>query len=85
MSTHRATNQPEANGLSEEVDAGTAEHYWLLKSASGASGGSPEAAPLDNETDFDDEQDDDQLPLDLAEARESGALLDDPESMAGGA
>jgi hypothetical protein len=36
-------------------------------------------APLDNETDFDDEQDEDQAPLDEAEAAEAGVLLDDPE------
>jgi hypothetical protein len=36
-------------------------------------------APLDSEVDFDDEGDDDQLPLDYVEAREIGANLDDPE------
>ncbi|MGC9961134.1 MAG: hypothetical protein ABSE47_04425 [Acidimicrobiales bacterium] len=34
----------------------------------------------DSEIDFDDESDDDQLPLDEAEAAEIGANLDDPES-----
>ena len=38
-----------------------------------------EAPSLDSEVDFDDERDDDQLPLDVVEAREVGALLDDPE------
>jgi len=32
----------------------------------------------DSEIDFDDELDDDQLPLDRVEAREAGVLLDDP-------
>ena len=36
-------------------------------------------APLDNETDFDDEQEEDQVPLDETEAAEAGVLLDDPE------
>jgi hypothetical protein len=39
----------------------------------------PDDAPLDSEVDFDDEADDDQLPLDYVEAREIGANLDDPE------
>ncbi len=38
-------------------------------------------APLDSEIDFDDEQEDDQLPLDAVEASELGVLLDDPESL----
>ena len=38
-------------------------------------------APLDSETDFDDEQDEDQLPLDVTEAAEAGVLLDDPETL----
>ncbi len=38
-----------------------------------------EIAPLDNETDFDDEQEEDQVPLDETEAAEAGVLLDDPE------
>ena len=38
-----------------------------------------DVASLDSEVDFDDERDDDQLPLDEVEAREVGALLDDPE------
>jgi hypothetical protein len=41
----------------------------------------PGAADLvseDSEIDFDDELDDDQLPLDRVEAREAGVLLDDP-------
>ena len=36
----------------------------------------------DSEIDFDDERDDDQLPLDETEAREIGANLDDPEGVA---
>jgi len=42
----------------------------------------PDAADvvsLDSEIDFDDEQEEDQLPLDEVEAREVGVLLDDPE------
>ena len=42
----------------------------------------PDDAPLDSEVDFDDEADDDQLPLDSVEAREIGANLDDPEQFA---
>jgi hypothetical protein len=38
-------------------------------------------APLDNETDFDDEQEEDQVPLDETEAAEAGVLLDDPEEL----
>ena len=38
-----------------------------------------EIAPLDSEVDFDDEQEEDQLPLDETEAAEAGVLLDDPE------
>jgi hypothetical protein len=40
-----------------------------------------EIAPLDSEIDFDDEQDEDQLPLDETEAAEAGVLLDDPETL----
>jgi hypothetical protein len=40
-----------------------------------------EIAPLDSEIDFDDEQEEDQLPLDVVEAAEVGVLLDDPESL----
>lgn len=40
-----------------------------------------EAAGRDSEIDFDDERDDDQLPLDVIEATEAGALLDDPEEL----
>jgi hypothetical protein len=40
-----------------------------------------EVAPRDSEVDFDDETDDDQLPLDEVEAREAGVLLDDPEKL----
>ena len=36
---------------------------------------------LDSEVDFDDDTDDDQLPLDEVEAIEAGVLLDDPESL----
>ncbi len=35
----------------------------------------------DSEIDFDDEQEDDQSPLDEAEAAELGAELDDPEEL----
>ena len=38
-----------------------------------------DGASADSEIDFDDESDDDQLPLDEVEAREAGVLLDDPE------
>lgn len=40
-----------------------------------------EIAPLDSEVDFDDEQEEDQLPLDETEAAEAGVLLDDPEAL----
>jgi hypothetical protein len=40
-----------------------------------------EIAPLDSETDFDDEQEEDQAPLDETEAAEAGVLLDDPEAL----
>ncbi len=40
-----------------------------------------DVAATDNEIDFDDERDDDQLPLDAVEAREAGVLLDDPETL----
>jgi hypothetical protein len=36
----------------------------------------------DSEIDFDDEQDDDQLPIDFVEARELGADLEDPDAAA---
>jgi hypothetical protein len=36
----------------------------------------------DSEIDFDDESDDDQSPLDVYEAREAGADLDDPDEVA---
>ena len=39
-----------------------------------------EAVSLDSEIDYDDEQEDDQLPLDVVEAIEAGVLLDDPET-----
>jgi hypothetical protein len=39
-----------------------------------------DAVSLDSEIDYDDEQDDDQLPLDVVEAIEAGVLLDDPET-----
>jgi hypothetical protein len=41
----------------------------------------PEDAPLDSEVDFDNEADDDQLPLDQVEAIELGVDLDDPEKL----
>ncbi|MCU1492585.1 MAG: hypothetical protein JWO62_349 [Acidimicrobiaceae bacterium] len=40
-----------------------------------------DVAPRDSEVDFDDDRDDDQVPLDEVEAIEAGALLDDPESL----
>ena len=43
----------------------------------------PDAADevsLDSEIDYDDEQEEDQLPLDVVEAIEAGVLLDDPET-----
>jgi hypothetical protein len=40
-----------------------------------------EIAPLDSEVDFDDEQEEDQLPIDETEAAELGVLLDDPEEL----
>ena len=36
-------------------------------------------APLDSEIDFDDEAESDQLTMDIVEALEVGAWLDDPE------
>lgn len=42
----------------------------------------PDDPVLDSEVDFDDEADEDQLPLDLVEAMELGANLDDPEELA---
>jgi hypothetical protein len=41
----------------------------------------PDDALPDSEVDFDDEADDDQLPLDRVEARELGVNLDDPEQL----
>lgn len=35
----------------------------------------------DSEIDFDDEAEEDQLPLDVVEAIETGTLLDDPEAL----
>jgi hypothetical protein len=40
-----------------------------------------DVAPLDSEIDFDDEQEEDQMPLDETEAAEAGVLLDDPEML----
>jgi hypothetical protein len=40
-----------------------------------------DVAPLDSEIDFDDEREDDQLPLDVVEAAEMNVLLDDPEAL----
>ena len=34
-----------------------------------------------NEIDFDDDREEDQLPLDVVEADEAGVLLDDPEEL----
>ncbi len=41
--------------------------------------GAADFVSLDSEVDFDDEQEEDQLPLDVIEARQAGVLLDDPE------
>lgn len=41
--------------------------------------GAADYVSLDSEVDFDDEQEEDQLPLDIVEAIEAGVLLDDPE------
>jgi hypothetical protein len=38
-----------------------------------------EKVSLDSEIDYDDEQEEDQLPLDVVEAIEAGVMLDDPE------
>ncbi len=43
-----------------------------------------EIAPLDSEIDFDDEQEEDKVPLDETEAAEAGVLLDDPEALSDG-
>ena len=43
----------------------------------------PFAALADSEIDYDDEWEEDKVPLDLVEAVESGAWLDDPESVDG--
>jgi hypothetical protein len=40
-----------------------------------------EVASRDSEIDFDDETEDEVPPLDVVEAAELGALLDDPESL----
>jgi len=40
-----------------------------------------EQVSLDSEIDYDDEQEDDQLPLDVVEAMEVGVMLDDPEAV----
>lgn len=40
-----------------------------------------DVASRDSEIDFDDETEDDQLPLDEVEAREAGVWLDDPEKL----
>ena len=45
--------------------------------------GDPTDVQLDSEVDFDDEADDDQLPLDQVEAAELGVDLDDPDRLAG--
>ncbi len=43
--------------------------------------GAADAVSLDSEIDYDDEQEDDQLPLDVVEAIEAGVMLDDPEAV----
>ncbi len=43
--------------------------------------GAADAVSLDSEIDYDDEQEDDQLPLDVVEAMEVGVMLDDPEAV----
>jgi hypothetical protein len=40
-----------------------------------------DVAATDSEIDFDDEREEDQLPLDAVEAYEAGVLLDDPENL----
>jgi hypothetical protein len=40
-----------------------------------------DVAPRDSEVDFDDEAEEEVPPLDVVEAVEAGALLDDPESL----
>jgi hypothetical protein len=40
-----------------------------------------DVAATDSEIDFDDEREEDQLPLDAVEAYEAGVLLDDPEKL----
>lgn len=40
-----------------------------------------DVAPRDSEVDFDDEAEDEVGPLDVVEAAEADALLDDPESL----
>ena len=44
--------------------------------------GDPTDVQLDSEVDFDDEAEDDQLPLDQVEAAELGVDLDDPDRLA---
>jgi len=43
--------------------------------------GAADSVSDDNEIDFDDEREEDQLLLDVVEAREAGVLLDDPERL----
>jgi len=40
-----------------------------------------DAVSLDSEIDYDDEQEEDQMPLDVVEAMEVGVMLDDPETV----
>ena len=44
-------------------------------------GDAADEVSLDSEIDYDDEQENDQLPLDVVEAIEAGVLLDDPETV----
>jgi hypothetical protein len=43
--------------------------------------GAADEVSLDSEIDFDDEQDEDQLPMDQVEAIELGVQFDDPEKL----
>lgn len=52
---------------------------WLARRWTGGMVSDP---TQDSEIDFDDERDDDQLPLDEVEAQEIGADLDDPDEVA---
>ncbi len=44
-------------------------------------GDAADEVSLDSEIDYDDEQEEDQMPLDVVEAMEVGVMLDDPETV----